>query len=292
MSVASGSMKRTPGKSKRTVKPRTGKSKTMPAAAAAQGAPPANTPAIILVEPQLGENIGAAARAMLNCGLSELRLVNPRDGWPNGRALASASGADSVIEGAKLFASTREAVADLAFVFATTARTRDMAKPAVTPREAALSLRAICGEGESCGVLFGPERRGLTNDDVVLADTLIIAPLNPAFRSLNLAHAVLMVGYEWLMAAETAPAAPRSVRRARKGEGGPATKGDLAGLFEHLEHELDRTGFLRVKERRPIMVRNLRNIFQRAGLLEHEVRTLHGIIVSLTGRPWGRRGRK
>lgn len=246
---------------------------------------PGSPPAIILVEPQLGENIGAAARAMLNCGLESLRIVNPRDGWPNEKAVAAASGADRVIETARLYDSTTEAVADLRHVYATTARARDMTKPAVTPHQAGLDLRRFESRGESCGVLFGPERRGLTNDDVVLADTLIIAPLNPEFRSLNLAQAVLLVGYEWRMAAEAAQAPPRSPRRAVKGEGPPATKAELIGLFEHLEDELDRSGFLRVKEKRPVMVRNLRNMLQRANLLQHQVRTLHGIIVSLTGRP-------
>jgi tRNA/rRNA methyltransferase len=242
-------------------------------------------PAVILVEPQLGENIGAAARAMLNCGLEDLRLVNPRDGWPNEKAVAAASGADRVIETARLYASTAQAVADLRHVYATTARARDMTKPAATPRQAGLEMRRFESRGEPCGVLFGPERRGLTNDDVVLADTLVIAPLNPKFGSLNLAQAVLVVGYEWRMAAEEPRAAPRSPRRAARGEAPPATKAELMGLFEHLEDELDRSGFLRVKEKRPVMVRNLRNILQRANLLEHEVRTLHGIIVALTGRP-------
>lgn len=241
-------------------------------------------PAVILVEPQLGENIGAAARAMLNCGLTELRLVNPRDGWPSETAAANASGADAVLEKAKLYGSTAEAVADLRYVFATTARERDMTKPVTTPRQAARAMRRYVARKHRCGVLFGPERRGLTNDDVVLADTLLVASLNPSFRSLNLAQAVLLVAYEWLLAGPAAPA-----EKMAKGGAAPATKAELLDLFAHLESELDRTGFLRVAEKRPGMVRNIRNIFQRAKLMDHEARTLHGIIVALTGRPWNKR---
>ena len=241
-------------------------------------------PAIILVEPQLGENIGAAARAMLNCGLTELRLVNPRDGWPNEKAVAASSGADPVLKQAKLFTSTADAVADLRYVFATTARERDMTKKVATPREAARAMRRHAASGQACGVLFGPERRGLTNDDVVLADTLLVAPLNPSFRSLNLGQAVLIVAYEWFQAGAAAKAPAME-----KGGALPASKGELFDFFAHLESELDRTGFLRVKEKRPTMVRNIRNMFQRAKLMDHEARSLHGIIVALTGRPWNKR---
>ena len=241
-------------------------------------------PSIILVEPQLGENIGAAARAMLNCGLGDLRLVNPRDGWPNERAVASSSGADQILKDARLFSSTADAVADLAHVFAATARERDMTKKVATPRQAARAMRGFAAKKQSCGVLFGPERRGLTNDDVVLADTLLVAPLNPVFRSLNLGQAVLIVAYEWFVAGPAAPAGTME-----KGGAVPATKGELGDVFAHLEAELDRTGFLRPKEKRPAMVRNLRNMFQRARLMDHEARTLHGIIVALTGRPWNKR---
>src|SRR5690242_16734762 len=143
-------------------------------------------PAIILVEPQLGENIGTAARAMLNCGLEELRLVRPRDGWPNAKAVTAASGADAVIENARLFESTVAAVADLNRVYATTARHRDMIQPVVTPRDAGAEMRAAAQRGERVGVLFGPERTGLVNDDIPLADTVLQVPLNPGFSSLNL----------------------------------------------------------------------------------------------------------
>ena len=151
-------------------------------------------PVVILVEPQLGENIGACARAMLNCGLTEMRIVNPRDGWPNEKAVANASGADSVLDRAALFDTVADAIADLQRVYATTARRRDMLKPVMTPRAAAREIVAEGKRGERTGVLFGAERKGLHNDDVVLAHTIIEAPLNPAFASLNLAMAVLLVG--------------------------------------------------------------------------------------------------
>ncbi|MBL8658510.1 MAG: RNA methyltransferase [Rhodospirillales bacterium] len=246
----------------------------------AAGAP---APAIILVEPQLGENIGMVARAMLNCGLSELRLVKPREDWPNAKAVAAASGADPVLEGARLFASSEEAIADLSHVYATTARPRDMVKRAVSPRIAAGELRRYAAAGQRTGILFGKEAKGLNNDAVALAEAIITAPLNPAFSSLNLAMAVLLVGYEWLTAAEpTQPGDGGSIagRNAR-----PATGGELLDLFVHLERELDACGFLRVRERRPGTVRNLRNIFVRAALTEQEVRTLRGVIACLVAGP-------
>jgi len=233
-------------------------------------------PAIILVNPQLGENIGAAARAMLNCGLTDMRLVAPRDGWPSEKAQAMASGADVVLEKAKLFDTVEAAVADLQRVYATTARDRAMAKRAVTPRQAAAEIRTAVSVGENCGILFGPERAGLLNDHVSLADTVLTVPLNPAFSSLNLAQAVLLIGYEWYAGGDDTPAViePSSP---------PATKEDLIQFFLHLEEALDKTGFLRNLEKRPSMVRNLRNLFQRAGCTEQEVRTLHGIVAALAG---------
>ncbi len=236
-------------------------------------------PVIVLVEPQLGENIGAAARVMLNCGLTELRLVRPRDGWPNEAAVAAASGADLVLDRTKVFSSAAEAVADLQHVYATTARGRDMNKQVVSARRAGADMRRFAGLGESCGVLFGRERSGLNNDDVVLADTLLIVALNPAFRSLNLAQAVFAVGYEWFMAGDAGPD-----ERLVKAGARIATKGEVVNFFEHLESELDDCGFLRVAEKRSVMVRSIRNMFQRARLMDHEVRTLHGIVTELSGR--------
>lgn len=237
-------------------------------------------PAVILVQPQLGENIGTAARAMLNCGLTELRLVKPRDGWPNDRAIAAASGADAVVEAARVFGSTAEAVTDLHRVYAASARPRDMIQRVLTPRSAAMEMRARDAAGERIGVLFGREKAGLNNDDMALADCVIEARLNPAYRSLNLAQAVLLVAYEWYEAGQTGTTGTRVTQ----GAGGPASKADLMGLFGHLERELDRCGFLRVAEKRPSMVRNIRNIFQRAGLMKQEVRTLRGIITCLSTR--------
>src|SRR6266498_1519243 len=157
-------------------------------------------PAIILVEPQLGENIGTAARAMLNCGLDDLRLVAPRDGWPSERAVAAASGADLVLDKAQLYPDVPAAIADLVHVYASTARDRYMVKRELTPRRAAEEMRGFIAAGEPCGVLLGPERTGLVNDHIALADAVVTVPLNPAFASLNLAQAVLLIGYEWFTA--------------------------------------------------------------------------------------------
>ena len=237
-------------------------------------------PAIILVQPQLGENIGTVARAMLNCGLTDLRLVRPRDAWPNERAIAAASGAIDVLESAKLFDSTAEAVADLTLVYATSARSRDMAKAVVTPRQAALEMRVHDTHGAGCGLLMGPERTGLVNDDIALADALLNVPLNPAFCSLNLAQAVLLVGYEWFQSGnETTP--PREFR---PGQSRLATKAELVNFFEHLERELDPTGFFAATDKKPGMIRNIRNAFQRMTMTEQEVRSFHGIITALVGR--------
>ncbi|MBV9860201.1 MAG: RNA methyltransferase [Alphaproteobacteria bacterium] len=239
-------------------------------------------PAIVLVEPQLGENIGTAARAMMNCGLGELRLVNPRDGWPSEKAVAAASGATAVLDGARLYPSLREALSDLVHVYAATARDRYMVKREVTPRQAAAEMCGQLAAGEACGVVFGPERTGLVNDDVALADTILTVPLNPAFSSLNLAQAVLIVGYEWFTAA-TGP--PPEI--AHTGHSRPATKAELFRFFDHFEEELFRNGFLRHRDKRPSMVRNLRSLFQRAGCTEQELRTLHGVVTAFAG-PRGR----
>lgn len=234
-------------------------------------------PAIILVRPQLSENIGTAARAMLNNGLTDLRLVAPRPDWLSDRAIAAASGADRVVMGAKVFTTTAEAVADLNRVWATTARNRFMVKPVDTPKTAATAMRTVAAEGQRFGVLFGPERTGLENDDVAIADTVITVPLNPDYSSLNLAQCVLLVSYEWYQAAD--PTLPE--RHMTKGAQPPATKEKLLGFLEHLERELDECGFLRHPDKRPVMVRNIRNMFQRAQLTTQEVQTLHGIVHEL-----------
>jgi tRNA/rRNA methyltransferase len=229
-------------------------------------------PAIILVEPQLGQNIGTAARAMYNCGLTDMRIVNPRDGWPNPNAQAAASGADVVLERAKLFDTVEQAIADLKHVYASTARDRYMVKRIVTPRQAMTEVRTFIGEGEASGILFGPERMGLINEHIALADTVLSVPLNPAFSSLNLAQAVLLIGYDDTPAEQLA-----------LGHSVPAEKEHLLRFFEHLEEELDRSGFMRNEEKRPSMVRNLRNLFQRAGCTEQELRTLHGVVTAFCG---------
>lgn len=237
-------------------------------------------PAIILASPQLGENIGAAARVMLNFGLTDLRLVNPRDGWPNKKAEAMAAGADAVLGATRVFATMEEAVADLGLVFATTGRDRLMSKRVATPDEAVGELAAELAHKRACGIMFGAERMGLTNEEVVLADAILTVPSNPDFSSLNLAQSVAVVAYEWWKGTHDKPAfrVPAKFRRAQL-----AKKEDLIGFFEHLERELDRTEFLFPPAKRPAMVQNLRNMWHRAELTYQEVQTLRGIVRSLTG---------
>jgi len=237
----------------------------------------ATAPVIIMVRPQLGENIGMAARAMLNCGLSSLRLVSPRDGWPNERAQRAASGADIVLEQAEIFETVGEAVADLEHVLATTARNRELSQRILTARHAATEMRGWIGQGRRIGVMFGPERTGLENDDMVHADTALSIPLNPQFSSLNVAQAVLLVAYEWSASGDTTP-----VERMAEHATRPATKEELQNLFEHLERALDQSGFLRNKDMRPSMVLNLRALLQRAQMTEQEARTFHGVIKFLS----------
>ena len=194
-------------------------------------------PAVILVRTQLGENIGAAARAMLNCGLSDLRLVQPRDGWPNVKALGAASGADAVLSGARIYGTVEEAVADLNLVHATTARPREMLKPELAPRAAVMALRDAGRQGARLGLLFGQEKAGLKNEELVLADAIVRIPLNPAFASLNLAQAVLIMAYEWRLTSgplEEEPEPPEPTGSAR-----PATKEEILHFFQHLEGALD-----------------------------------------------------
>ena len=238
-------------------------------------------PAVILVRPQLGENIGMCCRAMMNSGLSDLRLVVPREPWPSVKGRAAASGADALVDSARVFASTAEAVADLQKVYAATARPRDSVQPVVVPRQAAAELRACASNDMATGILFGPEAKGLANDDVVQADTIVAVPLNPAFKSLNLAQAVFCIGYEWY---QTDVDVDAFLETSSSRETRPATKKELTGMFEHLEQELDDCGFLQPPEKRPTMVRNIRTMFQRADLTEQEVRTMRGVISGLTRR--------
>lgn len=234
-------------------------------------------PVVVLVNPQLGENIGAAARAMANFGLSELRLVDPRDGWPNPVARANAAKADHIIDGVQVFSKLEDALADLNFVFATTARQREMLKPVRGPREAAKTLRQRHQRGEKVGLLFGRERWGLESVEVALADEIVTFPVNPAFASLNIAQAVLLMSYEWMVTDE-APlpiAEPQSL---------PARKEDLFGLFDHLEGVLDLENYFRPPHKRATMVENLRNIFQKAELSQQEIHALRGVVATLEGR--------
>lgn len=245
---------------------------------------PSKPPAVILVDPQLGENIGMVARAMHNCGLTDLRLVRPRDGWPSPQAQAAASGADVVLDNARLYDDTAAALADLNSVYATTARPRGMVKPVVSPCEAAGLMRSEKQGGSAIGILFGPERSGLVNDDVALADRVISVPLNPAFTSLNLSQAVLLVGYEWFQAGIAPANAATEPGLLGLSDHVPAEKEQLLQFFERLEGLLDETGFLRPPEKRPAMVRSLRNLFSRMSLSDQDLRTLHGIVSALIRR--------
>ncbi len=242
--------------------------------------PVGNTPVVVLVRPQLADNIGACARAMANGGLFHLRLVAPRDGWPQEKAWRTASGADRLLEAATVHATVGDAVADLHHVFATCPRPRHIIKPVMTARGASAELRAICGGGLRAGILFGPERAGLDNDDMAQADALVRFPLNPEFMSLNLAQAVLVMAYEWWTADDTSP--PRTLMT---NETTVATKGELDNFMVHLIEELDASGFLRNLPKRPGMVRNIQHLFQRGEVTTQELRTLHGIVTELsTGR--------
>lgn len=250
------------------------------------GAEPA-PPAVILVRPQLGANIGAAARAMANFGLADLRLVAPRDGWPSDTARQAAAGADHVIAATGIVESTEAAIADLTWLCATTARVRDMVKPVMTPEAAARELHRRALRGEPVGILFGPENAGLDNDNLALADSIVTAPVDPAFASMNLAQSVLLMSYEWRKACGNPSLGRRTAFDGPTVEGlqmqgtRPATREELLGFYGHLERELDRSGFLRPPEKRPTMVRNIRNLFLRGAPTEQDVRTLRGIISSL-----------
>lgn len=237
----------------------------------------AEGPAIILVEPQLGENIGMVARAMANFGLAELRLVKPRDGWPNEKARAAASRADHVIDGAAVFETLAEAVADLNFVYATTARPRDNFKPVRGPVEAANELRSRFAAGQKTGILFGREKFGLFNEEVGLADEIVTFPVNPAFASLNIAQAVLLMSYEWMKSGLEGEAQTAFVGPEMK----PAAKEHLHGFLAHLEDALDARGYFRPAAKKPKMLDNLRSVLTRPGFAEAEIKVLRGALASL-----------
>ena len=237
---------------------------------------PPSAPCVILDKPQLAENIGAVARVMANFGLADLRLVSPRDGWPQSRAWASASGADWPLDNARVFDRLEDAVADLHRLYATTARPRETYLPVITPRAGAAQLNAAAGEGLKTGLLFGGERAGLETADIALCQAIITIPIDPRFRSLNLAQAVAINAYEWRQLIEDRPP------EAFHGEGEPADQAAVLGFYEHLEAELTQSGFFHPPEKTPSMVRNLRVIFARSRLTLQEVRTLRGVVTALT----------
>jgi len=234
------------------------------------------TPAFILVNPQMGENIGGAARAMWNFGLDRMRLVKPRDGWPSQKAIAMASGAGRVLDQVQVTETTGEALADLNYVFATTARSRDLTKPVMTPERAMAHARELIATGQKVGVMFGPERAGLENDDIVRANALISIPVNPAFASLNLAQSVLLTAYEWRRHSDAVIAEVVEMAGTRFAEGIEVQK-----LAEKLEARLDEIGFFWPEQKRVSMVENIWNMLSRLPLTDADVRTLHGIFKAL-----------
>jgi len=239
-------------------------------------------PIVVLVEPQLGENIGAAARAMANFGLSRLRLVKPQQGWPNERARVMAAGADRILAAASLFETLNEAIGDCSFALATTARNHDQAKPVVSAEAAAAEMAPRVAVGENVAIIFGRERIGLENHEVALADRIVTLPVNPAFASLNLAQAVVIIAYEWFKCAGGGTL-PFSMPE----KSPPAPKQQLDAFFADLERELERVEFFRPEEKRGTMSVNLRNIFQRMAPTQQDIRTLHGVINAIV---YGRKG--
>jgi tRNA/rRNA methyltransferase len=239
----------------------------------------APTPVVILCEPQLGENIGSAARAMANFGLWDLRLVRPRDGWPNEKAIASASRADHVLERVQVFETLGDAVADLTLVYATTARSRDMQKAVIGPEQASDAMARHIADGRRAGLLFGREKWGLLNEEVALADAIVTLPVEPAFASLNIAQAVLLMSYEWRRSSAKGRELPFG-----DGMAEIAPRTELVGLFEHLEGVLDQSGFFTSAEKRPSIVNNLRTALTRGRFTSQEIRTLRGVISSIDRR--------
>lgn len=235
-------------------------------------------PIIVLVNPQMGENIGATARAMLNCGLSRLRIVNPRDGWPNERANAMSAGALDRIPPVEIFDTLTAAIADCQTIYATTARSRDLVKPVMTARSASIEIHHEIKEGQKVAILFGAERSGLTNEEIMLAHKLITIPLNPDFSSLNLGQSVLLVSYEWSQNIFHAPDITLPM-----GKSLPASTQSFNTFFNRLDQALDLGGFYRVPEMKDIISRNIRSFFSRAHPTDQEINTLHGIITTLLG---------
>jgi len=234
-------------------------------------------PAIVLVRPQLAENVGMAARAMMNCGLYQLRLVAPREDHLGAKALAASSGAEEILQNAVVYPDTAAAVADLDFLFATTARRRNQIKTVLTADKAMSRASELIGSGSHCGILFGPERTGLENDDISLANAIIEIPLNPRHCSLNLSQAVLLAGYEWYKT-QIEVADEQFVVNATQ----LANKQQLLAFFAFLEEQLQDFKNLEDEEKRPTLLRNLHNIFTRNQMTVQELNTLYGIIRYLT----------
>jgi tRNA/rRNA methyltransferase len=232
-------------------------------------------PVIILVRPQLGQNIGKAARAMLNFGLTELRLVAPRDGWPNPDAGPSASGADVVLEQAQVFDTTEAAIADCSRVFASTVRRRDLVMPVLLPEEMADS---ITGSRERSAILFGPERSGLETEEVALANAIVTVPINPEFASLNLAQAVILLAYEWSKRSDLAQPTAKAIES-------PAPHGELEGLIGQLDEELEAKGYFHPPSRTQATKNTIRTIFTKTGWSSREVKAVRGIVRALVGPP-------
>ena len=246
-----------------------------------------NSPVVILVRPQLADNIGMVARAMANFGLEHLRIVDPRDGWPNEKARIAASGANFIIDGAEAYPAFPEALTGLQWVCATTARQRDLAKPVLTPEQAIQEVRRRLADGQRCGLVFGPERNGLETSEVANTDAVVMAPVNPSFASLNLAQAVLLLSYEWVKQVGTGTLGrvttyEQPVEPGLRTRGSPpASRQELMAFFEHLERELEMSGFFSSAEKRPSVIQNLRSMFVRMGATEQEIRTLRGIVKAL-----------
>jgi len=230
-------------------------------------------PIVVLVRPQLGQNIGKAARAMLNFGLTEMRLVAPRDGWPNPDAGPSASGADVVLEQAKVFVTVQDAIADCPTVYASTVRRRDLIMPVLTPVEMA---EAVSASSERTAILFGPERSGLETEEVALANAIVTVPINPEFASLNLAQAVILLAYEWSKRSALAQPPAKDLEP-------PAPHGELQGLIAHFDQELDAKGYFHPPSRTQATRNTLRTIFTKTGWSSREVKAVRGIIRALVG---------
>ena len=230
-------------------------------------------PVFILVRPQMGENIGAAARAMLNFGLERMRIVDPRDGWPNPKANAMASGAGRLLDHAGIFDTVPQAIGDCDFIFATTARGRELTKPVYSPEAAMEHARALIAAGKKVGVLFGPERAGLENSDVVLANAIVTVPVNPEFPSLNLGQCVLLLGYEWRRQVEPVEAIVQEMARTEF-----ASQIEVEKLGDHFEERLSAAGFFYPEAKIEGMKASLRNMWARLGLTKAEVQTFHGML--------------